>query len=216
LDLIRNNNLAIGLSDKKTEKIGDKLIVWLSFNVHGNEFAGTEMTAYELVNAANSVSRKELESTIVILDLALILTDILDMEIGSEKFQEKTHPELSDREHMEVWPGGRYNHYIFDLNRDWAWQTQLESQQRLALYNEWLPQMHVDVHEMGYNSPYFFPPSAEPLNILRNTRRFSQHLGAKLLASLMLKIGCTTPENDLICFILVMGIPTQPITEQLE
>jgi hypothetical protein len=63
---------------------------------------------------------------------------------------------------MEVWPGGRYNHYIFDLNRDWAWQTQLESQQRLALYNEWLPQMHVDVHEMGYNSPYFFPPSAEP------------------------------------------------------
>jgi hypothetical protein len=42
------------------------------------------------------------------------------MEIGSEKFQEKTHPELSDREHMEVWPGGRYNHYIFDLNR-WAW-----------------------------------------------------------------------------------------------
>jgi hypothetical protein len=22
--------------------------------------------------------------------------------------------------------------------------------------------MHVDVHEMGYNSPYFFPPSAEP------------------------------------------------------
>jgi hypothetical protein len=66
--------------------------VWLSFNVHGNEFAGTEsaMTvAYELVNAANSVSRKELESTIVILDPALILTDILDMEIGSEKFQEK-------------------------------------------------------------------------------------------------------------------------------
>jgi hypothetical protein len=56
--------------------------------VHGNEFASTEI-AYELVNAANSVSRKELESTIVILDLALILTDILDMEIGSEKFQEK-------------------------------------------------------------------------------------------------------------------------------
>jgi hypothetical protein len=60
LDLIRNNNLAAGLSDKN-RKIGDKLIVWLSFNVHGNEFAGTEsaMTvAYELVNAANSVSRK--------------------------------------------------------------------------------------------------------------------------------------------------------------
>jgi hypothetical protein len=70
-DLIRNNNLAaIGLSDKKTEKIGDKLIVWLSFNVHGNEFA--EQKRYDrclwVGNAANSVSRKELESTIVILD----------------------------------------------------------------------------------------------------------------------------------------------------
>jgi N-formylglutamate amidohydrolase len=119
---------------------------------------------------------------------------------------------------MEVWPGGRYNHYIFDLNRDWAWQTQLESQQRLALYNEWLPQMHVDVHEMGYNSPYFFPPSAEPWHeyIEKYQKDFHNTLGAKLLASLMLKIGCTTPENDLICFILVMGIPTQPITEQLE
>jgi hypothetical protein len=75
-----------------------------------------------------------------------------------------THPDLTDREHMEEWPGGRYNHYIFDLNRDWAWQTQKESQQRIALYNQWMPQVHTDVHEQGYNSPYFFPPSAEPLH----------------------------------------------------
>jgi hypothetical protein len=46
--------------------------------------------AYELLNPANSVSRKELESTIVILDPSLILTDILDMEIGSENFRKKT------------------------------------------------------------------------------------------------------------------------------
>jgi hypothetical protein len=53
----------------KNRKIGDKLIVWLSFNVHGNCGTESAMTvAYELVNAANSVSRKELESTIVILD----------------------------------------------------------------------------------------------------------------------------------------------------
>jgi hypothetical protein len=83
---------------------------------------------------------------------------------------------------MEVWPGGRYNHYIFDLNRDWAWQTQLESQQRLALYNEWLPQMHVDVHEMGYNSPYFFPPSAEPWHeYIEKYQKIFTTLSAKLL-----------------------------------
>ena len=169
LEQIRNNNLAaIGLSQNKSQMIGDKLIVWLSFNVHGNEFAGTEsaMTvAYELVNPSNAETKKWLENTIVILDPCINPDGY--SRYGNwlrEISGKKTHPELSDREHMEVWPGGRYNHYIFDLNRDWAWQTQPETQQRIALYNQWMPQVHTDVHEMGYDSPYFFPPSAEPLH----------------------------------------------------
>jgi hypothetical protein len=37
LEQIRNNNLAaIGLSQNKSQMIGDKLIVWLSFNVETN------------------------------------------------------------------------------------------------------------------------------------------------------------------------------------
>ena len=169
LEQIRNNNLAaIGLSQNKSQMIGDKLIVWLSFNVHGNEFAGTEsaMTvAYELVNPSNAETKKWLENTSVILDPCINPDGY--SRYGNwlrEISGKKTHPELSDREHMEVWPGGRYNHYIFDLNRDWAWQTQPETQQRIALYNQWMPQVHTDVHEMGYDSPYFFPPSAEPLH----------------------------------------------------
>ena len=169
LEQIRNNNLAaIGLSQNRSQMIGDKLIVWLSFNVHGNEFAGTEsaMTvAYELVNPSNAETKKWLENTIVILDPCLNPDGF--SRYGNwlrEVSGKKTHPGLSDREHMEVWPGGRYNHYIFDLNRDWAWQTQPETQQRIALYNQWMPQVHTDVHEMGYDSPYFFPPSAEPLH----------------------------------------------------
>ncbi len=66
------------------------------------------------------------------------------------------------REHHEPWPGGRSNHYYFDLNRDWAWQTQTETVQRMKKYNEWLPQIHVDYHEQGYNAPYYFAPAAEP------------------------------------------------------
>ena len=169
LEQIRNNNLAaIGLSKNGSQMIGDKLIVWLSFNVHGNEFAGTEsaMTvAYELVNPSNVETKKWLENTIVILDPCMNPDGY--SRYGNwlrEISGKKTHPGLYDREHMEVWPGGRYNHYIFDLNRDWAWQTQLESQQRIALYNQWMPQVHTDVHEMGYESPYFFPPSAEPIH----------------------------------------------------
>lgn len=169
LEQIRNNNLAaIGMSDKKTQTIGDKLIVWLSFNVHGNEFAGAESAltvAYELVNPSNATTKEWLKNTIVILDPCLNPDGF--SRYGNwlrEISGTKTHPGLTDREHMEEWPGGRYSHYIFDLNRDWAWQTQTETQQRIALYNQWMPQVHTDVHEMGYDSPYFFPPAAEPLH----------------------------------------------------
>ena len=72
------------------------------------------------------------------------------------------HPEHSDVEHMEPWPGGRVNHYLFDLNRDWAWQTQVETQQRIAKYNQWMPHIHADLHEMGYDDHYYFAPAAEP------------------------------------------------------
>jgi hypothetical protein len=169
LEQIRNNNLAaIGLSDKKTSGVENKIIVWLSFNVHGNEFAGTESAltvAYELLNPSNEATKQWLKNTIVILDPCINPDGY--SRYGNwlrEISGKKTHPGLYDREHMEVWPGGRYNHYLFDLNRDWAWQTQIESQQRIKLYNQWMPQVHTDVHEMSYNSPYFFPPAAEPLH----------------------------------------------------
>lgn len=167
LDLIRNGHLAsIGMGGSGPAT--DKAIVWLSFNVHGNEPAAAEsaMTvAYELLNPENAETKKWLENTIVILDPCLNpdgysrygnwLRDVTSKE---------THPGLTDREHMEPWPGGRQNHYAYDLNRDWAWQTQIETQQRIRLYNQWMPMVHVDVHEMGYNEPYFFPPAAEPFH----------------------------------------------------
>ena len=65
---------------------------------------------------------------------------------------------------MEPWPSGRPNHYLFDLNRDWAWATQVESSQRIAIYNKWLPHIHVDFHEQGINNPYYFAPAAEPFH----------------------------------------------------
>jgi hypothetical protein len=102
------------------------------------------------------------------------------MEIGSEKFREKRN--LNCQIENMVWPG-EVDTIIYDLQTA-GWQTQLESQQRLALYNEWLPQMHVDVHEMGYNSPYFFHPAEPCMNILRNKKRFE--LSRKLQVMLML------------------------------
>ena len=70
------------------------------------------------------------------------------------------NPDPETREHREPWPGGRYNHYLFDLNRDWAWMTQPETRARLATWGRWNPEVHVDFHEMGYNSSYFFFPAS--------------------------------------------------------
>ncbi|MFP4235204.1 MAG: hypothetical protein ACLFUG_09760, partial [Nitriliruptoraceae bacterium] len=74
------------------------------------------------------------------------------------------NPDPDAREHDEPWPGGRFNHYLFDLNRDWAWGTQPETRARLALYDRWLPAVHVDFHEQGVDSPYYFAPAAEPFH----------------------------------------------------
>ncbi|HEX3579880.1 MAG TPA: hypothetical protein VHY33_15060, partial [Thermoanaerobaculia bacterium] len=64
----------------------------------------------------------------------------------------------------EPWPGGRFNHYLIDMNRDWAWSSQREVRARVAEYTKWNPQVFVDFHEMGYQSSYFFPPDARPVN----------------------------------------------------
>jgi hypothetical protein len=181
---IRQNHLsAIGMGTAKSTAVADKAIVWLSFNVHGNEPAAAEsamQVAYDLVNPENKSAAEWLKNTIIILDPCLNpdgfahYTNWLRSVTGFN-----THPGTQDREHMEPWPGGRQNHYAYDLNRDWAWQTQPETRQRMALYNDWMPMVHVDVHEMGYNEPYFFPPAAEPIHdfITQYQRDFHESIG---------------------------------------
>ena len=73
-------------------------------------------------------------------------------------------PSRTSAEHDEPWPGGRYNHYLFDMNRDWFAQSQPETRGRTTLYLEFWPQVVVDLHEMGGDSSYYFAPPADPLN----------------------------------------------------
>ncbi len=141
-------------------------IVWLSYNVHGNEPSSSEaamLTLYELVNPDNQRTKAWLNNTVVIID-PCINPDGRDRYVNWFNSVVGKHPDPLPftREHAEPWPGGRSNHYYFDLNRDWAWQTQLESRQRIEKYNQWLPHIHVDYHEQFYNNPYYFAPAAEP------------------------------------------------------
>ena len=168
LERIRNDNLKrAGLLDGKPsgENVG---IVWLSYNVHGNEANSTEAsmkTLYTLADRLNKEAQKWLENTVVILD-PCINPDGRDRYANWFRMTRNRWPNVDPiaREHMEPWPGGRTNHYYFDLNRDWAWQTQTESESRIQLYNQWLPHVHVDFHEQSPNSPYYFAPAAEPFH----------------------------------------------------
>lgn len=144
------------------EKNNDKVIVWLSYNVHGNESSSTEAamkTAHDLLTKYSDW----LQDTIVILD-PCINPDGRDRYVNFYNQVKSAPNNIQDftREHREGWHNGRTNHYIFDLNRDWAWLTQIESKQRIVQYNKWLPHIHVDFHEQGINSPYYFAPAAEP------------------------------------------------------
>jgi hypothetical protein len=112
------------------------------------------------------------------------------------------------REHNEPWPGGRINHYYFDLNRDWAWQTQVESRQRVKVYQEWLPQVHVDFHEQGINSPYYFAPAAQPYHdvITKWQREFQETVGKNNAKYFDANGWLYLPKNILTCSIHLMAI----------
>lgn len=143
-------------------------LVWLSYNVHGNEANSTEAsmaTLYELANPASARAQEWLKNTVVIID-PCINPDGRDRYANfyNQYGNVLPNPSGDAKEHREPWPGGRTNHYMFDLNRDWAWETQIESKSRIKVYNEWLPHVHVDFHEQGYNNPYYFAPAAEPLH----------------------------------------------------
>ncbi len=157
-------------------------IVWLSYNVHGNEASATEAsmaTIYELIKDGTDKS-DWLEKTVVVIDPCLN-PDGRDRYVNfySQYGAQQYNPDPNALEHNETWPGGRPNHYLFDLNRDWAWQTQIETKSRMKVYDEWLPQIHVDFHEQGINSPYYFAPAAQPFHelITQFQRDFQTEIG---------------------------------------
>ncbi|EAQ41838.1 M14 family metallopeptidase [Polaribacter sp. MED152] len=162
LETIRKQNLS--QTKNSNASSSDKAIVWLSYNVHGNEASSTEasmLTLFDLVT-----NKKEwLENTVVIID-PCINPDGRDRYVNWYNQVKSTPFDIGQdaKEHHEPWPGGRPNHYLFDLNRDWAWATQVESQQRVKIYNKWMPHIHVDFHEQGINNPYYFAPAAEPFH----------------------------------------------------
>src|SRR3954451_15715426 len=172
LDSIRANVAALTDPNATTQARANEIakstpaIAWLAFGVHGNESSSAEVSmdvAHTLLTDPNSAQ---------LLDNLVVLIDPLLNPDGRERYiswfirtrGEEADPNPDAFEHNEPWPGGRFNHYLIDMNRDWAWSSQREVRARVAEYTKWNPQVFVDFHEMGYQSSYFFPPDARPVN----------------------------------------------------
>ena len=160
-----------GLSAPDADRLINDLpvVVWLMHAVHGNEVSSSDAALAEMYHllAAQGDARVE-----TILRDALVLVDPLQNPDGRARFVASNaqgrsavpDSEPSSIEHDEPWPGGRPNHYLFDMNRDWLAQSQVETRARARLGLEWYPQVVVDLHEMGGDSTYYFAPPAEPAN----------------------------------------------------
>ena len=139
------------------------VVVLLGYSVHGNETSSGEaglLTAYYLAANQNAETQKWLKESVVLIDPSLN-PDGRDRAANwhnSYKSWPNTTDPL-DKEHVEGWPAGRSNHYLSNLNRDWLSATQIESQNRLKFFHQWYPNVHIDFHEMGGNSSYYFEPS---------------------------------------------------------
>ncbi len=166
LEEIRRDSLRLaepaGLAAGERERIVRRtpVVVWLAYGVHGNETSSAEaaMGAAWALAAGTGPAAEMLKDVVVLID-PLQNPDGRERYVNGfkQRLGDEANPRRTAAEHFEPWPGGRQNHYVIDLNRDWAWASQPETRQRIAAYRSWEPQVYVDFHEMGTESSVLLP-----------------------------------------------------------
>ncbi|MEM7164756.1 MAG: M14 family metallopeptidase [Planctomycetota bacterium] len=138
------------------------VFTWLGYGVHGNEPSGTNaslLITYYLAAARGEKVDRLLGNSVILIDPCLNPDGTARFAMWANSHRGKNLvADANHREHLEVWPGGRTNHYWFDLNRDWLLLTHPESRGRLREFHRWKPNLLTDFHEMGTRSTYFFQP----------------------------------------------------------
>ena len=165
LESIRKEHLE---GEKKGATQNIPLVVHLAYNVHGNEPSSSEaamLTAYYLTASESAETKQWLDGMVILMD-PCINPDGRDRHTHWANMHKAFPPvaDPNDREHNEVWPGGRTNHYWFDLNRDWFLGTFPETRNRVNFFHKWKPYVQTDHHEMGTNSSFYFDPGEEASN----------------------------------------------------
>ncbi len=174
LEQLRVNNSkladprACGADEAERIVHANPVFVWLGYSIHGAEPSGSEAAlavAYHFAATLDADVIRQLDRVVLLLDL----TQNPDgreraIQAVSEALQGTNPSDPQDAQNTGRWPGGRFNHRLFDLNRDWAWQTQGESRAKAAAFLQWNPQVLADHHEMSAESSYYFPPTMQPVH----------------------------------------------------
>ncbi|GAB5475264.1 MAG: M14 family metallopeptidase [Maribacter sp.] len=182
IDQIRKEHLAI--TENGTIPVDDMpIVVYQGFSIHGNEPSGANAGlayAYYLAAAQGPEIDAILNSTIILLDPSFNPDGLQRFAYWANTNKaQNLIADNNDREYHEVWPGGRTNHYWFDMNRDWLPVQLPESRARIKSFHKWMPNILTDHHEMGTNSTFFFQPG-EPTRVHPLTPKMNQELTAEI------------------------------------
>ena len=184
IESIREQHIRLTEEDISSSSLNDMpVIIYQGFSIHGNEPSGSNAAlayAYYLAAAQGPDIEAALENTVILLDPSYN-PDGLQRFAYWANTNKSIHlnPDNNEREYHEVWPGGRTNHYWFDLNRDWLPVQLPESRARVKTFQSWLPNVLTDHHEMGTNSTFFFQPGV-PSRVHPLTPKENQVLTAEI------------------------------------
>ncbi len=158
-------------------------VAYMGYSIHGNEASGSNaamLFAYYLAAGQSPELLDALRQTVILLD-PCFNPDGVQRFAGWVNSRRSTAyvPDPQHDEFNETWPGGRFNHYWFDLNRDWLVTQQPESKGRVEIFQEWLPNVLTDHHEMGSNATFFFQPGV-PTRVNPITPAKNQEMTAKI------------------------------------
>jgi len=184
LEQIREQHLALTESGASSLDIESMpVVVYQGFSIHGNEPSGANAGlayAYHLAAGQGPQMEQLLKDVVVLMDPSFNPDGLQRFAYWANTNRSMNlNPDENDREYREVWPGGRTNHYWFDMNRDWLPVQLPESRARIKTFHDWYPNILTDHHEMGTDATFFFQPG-EPSRVHPLTPARNQELTAEI------------------------------------
>ena len=184
LEDIRQQHLSLTESASAPADIDQMpVVVYQGFSIHGNEPSGANAGlayAYHLAAAQGAEMEAMLKDMVILMDPSFNPDGLQRFAYWANTNKSiNLNPDNNEREYHEVWPGGRTNHYWFDLNRDWLPVQLPESRARIETFHNWMPNVLTDHHEMGTNATFFFQPGV-PSRVHPLTPEINQELTAEI------------------------------------